>query len=335
MAKCDGLLSRYLLDEIVPVYFVKASAIVNEAPTSTMARQQTYLLAPSFRFKPKTGPIALGNLITDPLRPHRALTAIDADSLKANYPRIETITEQDHALNRATSHDVSTGVWSQFVQTICAKVSVQRNSTAQTSYTMDSLETMYFITDPSLAEIEARLKVPRVQGFVKASNFPGLRKPVYMVTGLMIAKGFTAREETGKSTSAQVVATGTIPTPASGARLGAKLSKSTNNTQSDAWRVIEDIVFAYQLLKIEIKGWKGTKLKYDELRHKAAYLSRDEEFDEDEDGEDDDENDTFGQLTIDALTVDNLSPSGYTGGNTVVELGEGDAKIVCISTRDM
>lgn len=300
-----------------------------------MARQKTYILAPNFRFKPQSGPIALGNLITDPLRPHRALTAIDADSLEAKYPRIETITEQDHALNRATSHDVSMGVWTQFVQTVGAKISGQRNSTAQTTYTMDSLETMYFITDPSLEEIEARLKVPRVQGFVKASSFPGLRKPVYMVTGLMIAKGFAAREETGKSTGAQVEANGTVPTPAGDVGLGANLSKSTENTQSDAWRVSEDIVFAYQLLKIEVKGWKGTQLKYDELRHKAAYLSRDEEYDEDEEGEDDDEDDGFDQVTIDAVTADNLSPSGNTGGNTVVELGDSDAEVICISARDI
>lgn len=300
-----------------------------------MARQKTYILAPNFRFKPQSGPIALGNLITDPLRPHRALTAIDADSLKAKYPRIETITEQDHALNRATSHDVSMGVWNQFVQTVGAKISGQRSSTAQTTYTMDSLETMYFITDPSLEEIEARLKVPRVQGFVKASSFPGLRKPVYMVTGLMIAKGFAAREETGKSTGAQVEANGNVPTPAGDVGLGANLSKSTENTQSDAWRVSEDIVFAYQLLKIEVKGWKGTQLKYDELRHKAAYLSRDEEYDEDEEGEDDDEDDGFDQVIIDAVTADNLSPSGNTGGNTVVELGESDAEVICISARDI
>ncbi|KAM0520748.1 hypothetical protein ACHAPE_003146 [Trichoderma viride] len=226
------------------------------------------------------------------------------------------------------------GVWTQFVQTVCAKFSGQRNSTAQTSYTMDSLETMYFIADPSLEEIEARLKVPRVQGFVKANSFPGLRKPVYMVTGLMIARGFAAREETGESVGAQIEAIGTTPMLASDARLGAKVSKSTYNTHSDAWRVVEDIVFAYQLLKIEIKGWKGTKLKYDELRHKAAYLSRDEEYDEDDEDEDD-EDDTFVQVTIDALTVDNLSPSGKTGGNTVVELGASDAKIICISTRDV
>ena len=58
-----------------------------------MARQPTYLLAPNFHFKPGTGPIVLGNIIADPLRPHRALTTVDAAIVKATYPRIETITD--------------------------------------------------------------------------------------------------------------------------------------------------------------------------------------------------------------------------------------------------
>ncbi|RFU73339.1 hypothetical protein TARUN_8913 [Trichoderma arundinaceum] len=305
-----------------------------------MAHQPTYLLAPNFRFKPNSGPIALGSLITDPLRPHRALTVIDADSLKAKYPRIETIAEQDYASSRETSHNVSMAVWAQFVQTVSAKISGQRSSTVQTSYTMDSLETMYFVNDPSLEEIEARIKVPRVQAYVKASSFPGLRKPVYMVTGLMVARGFTGQEGIGKRRGAEVEASGSIPTPAGDVGLGANLSKSIDNTQSNTWKVTEDIVFAYQLLKIEIKGWKGTKLKYDELRHKAAYLSRDDESDEDEEGDeeeeedDDDDDDVSGKVLVNVVTADNLTLSNNADGNAVVELGDRNTKIICISTYD-
>ncbi|KAL7793614.1 hypothetical protein V8C37DRAFT_378459 [Trichoderma ceciliae] len=300
-------------------------------PSPAMASQPTYLLAPNFRFKPDTGPIALGNIITDPLRPHRALTAIDADSLRANYPRIETITEYDYALSRATSQGVSMAVWTQFVQTVSAKISGQRNSQAQASYAMDSLETMYFVTDPSLGEMEARLRVPRVQAFVKADSFPGLRKPVYMVTGLMIAKGFTAQEEKGNYKSSEVEAGGSVPTPAGDVGLGADLASSMDNTQSHTWKVREDIVFAYQLLKIEIKGWKGTKLKYDELRHKAAYLSRDDESDEDDE---DDEDYISGQVMVSVVTADSLSISDSAVGSAALELGESDGKIICISASD-
>jgi hypothetical protein len=96
------------------------------------------------------------------------------------------------------------------------------------------------------------------------------------------------------------------------------------------WKAGEDIAFAYQLLKIEVKGWKGTKIEYDELRHKAAYLSKDEE-----DDEEDDEDEITGQVTASVVSEDNLPVCRSTDGITIVKLGEGESKITCISAVDM
>lgn len=295
-----------------------------------MAQQPTYLLAPNFHFKPGTGPIALGNIIADPLRPHRALTIVDAGTLKAIYPRVETITDYDRSMTRRTSRDVSMAVWAQFVQTVSAKVSGERGISVHTNYTMDALETAYFVTDPQFEEIEARLKNPRVQAVLKAGSIPGLRQPVYMVTGLMVAKGFAARQERGQHRTSEEAISGNIATPAGDVGLGANLAMSASREESDMWKAGEDIVFAYQLLKIEVKGWKGTKIEYDELRHKAAYLSKDEE-----DDEEDDEDEITGQVTARVASVDNLPVSRSTGGITTVEFGEGESKITCISAVDL
>ena len=295
-----------------------------------MAQQPTYLLAPNFHFKPDTGPIALGNIIADPLRPHRALTTVDVGTLKAVYPRIETMTDYDRSMMRRTSSDLSMAVWAQFVQTVCAKVSGERGTSVHTNYTMGALETAYFVTDPTLEEIEARLKVPRVQAVVKAGSMPGLRQPVYMVTGLMIAKGLAAQQERGKYRAGEVKVRGNVPTPAGDVGLGANLAKSASTEESDTWKAGEEIVFAYQLLKIEVKGWKGIKIEYDELRHKAAYLSKD-----DEDDEEDDDDEITGQVTASVVNEDNLPISRSTGGFTTVELGEGKSKITCIAAVDI
>lgn len=295
-----------------------------------MAQQPTYFLAPNFHFKPGTGPISLGNIIADPLRPHRALTTVDVDTLAVIYPRVETITDYDRSMTRGTGHSMVMAVWAQFVQLVSAKISGESGNSADTNYTMDALETAYFVTDPPLEEIEARLKNPRVQTVLKASSMPGLRKPVYMVTGLMIAKGFAALEERSKHRAGEVGVSGNIPTPAGDVGLGTKFSRSANTAESEMWKAGEDIVFAYQLLKIEIKGWKGTKIEYDEFRHKAAYLSKD-----DEDDEEDDEDNTAGPATASPASLDNLPISRNTGGTTIVELGEGEGRITCISAVDL
>ena len=175
-------------------------------------------------------------------------------------------------------------------------------------------QTSYFITDPPLEEIEARVKGPRVQAVIKAGRIPGLRQPVYMVTGLMIAKGFAALQESGRHRAGGVEASGNIPIPAGDAGLGAKLAKFAGTGESDTWKAADIFLQAYQLLKIEVKGWKGTKIEYDELRHKAAYLSKDEGGDED-DEEDDEEDEIAGQVTPSSANVDNLPVSRSTDGN--------------------
>lgn len=301
-----------------------------------MAQQPTYFLAPSFRFKPGTGPIALGNIIADPLRPHRALTTVGEEILKTNYPRVETIADQDRSIVRSTSHDFSMAIWSQFLQTVSAKVSGGRSVSMQTTYTMGSLETTYFVTDPSLGVIEARLRAPRVQAVIKASNMPGFRHLVYMVTGLMVAKGFAAVQEKARTKAGEVSASGDILTPAGDVGLGASTTSSSTAGQSDTWKTAEDIIFAYQLLKIEVKGWRGTRVEYDEFRHNAAYLSKDDAESGSESDEEDADDKIKGQVTVCVAGVNNLSPSSL-GGIEIeqVELKEGNHRITCISAVDV
>jgi len=302
-----------------------------------MAQQPTYLLAPNFHFKPGTGPIALGNIIADPLRPHRALTTVDASTLEATYPRVEKILDQNRSMTRGSSRGMSITVWAQFVRTIGAKVSGERGASMHTHYDMDAVETTYFVADPPLEEIETRLKAPRVQAVVKAASILALRQPVYMVTGLMVAKGFAVLQESGLHSTGVVEVSGNAPTPAGNVGLGANFAKSTSTDESDTWKAGEDIVFAYQLLKIEIKGWKGTKIEYDEFRHKAAYLSRDDEDDDEDDDkedEDEDEDEITGHVSTSVASVYNISIPHGIGGLTTVQVGEGESKVTCISLDD-
>ncbi|XRM45795.1 hypothetical protein ABZX51_008870 [Aspergillus tubingensis] len=291
-----------------------------------MAQQPTYILSPNFHFKPGTGPIGLGNIISHPLRPHRALTTVDATTLEKVYPRIERFTDHERSIERGDSRDVSMSLWAEFLQTVSGKLSGGRGSDVRSNYRMDQLETEYFVTDPPLEEIQARLKSPRVQAVTKAGRIPGLRNPVYMVTGLMIAKGFTAIMENNKRHNGEIEVGGNIPSPGFQVGAGANLAKSTSTEESDTWRAGEDIVFAYQLLKIEVKGWKGNRVKYDELRHKAAYLSKD---DEDETDEDDD---AVEEIIIGSADPGTLSSDHDQGSMTVTEIGEGDSRVNCISS---
>ncbi|GKZ50583.1 hypothetical protein AbraIFM66951_003845 [Aspergillus brasiliensis] len=291
-----------------------------------MAQQPTYILSPNFHFKPETGPIGLGNIISHPLRPHRALTTVDAATLQKIYPRIERFTQYERNIERGASSHVSISVWAEFLQTVSGKLSGGRGSDVRSNYTMDQLETEYFVTDPPLEEIQARLKAPRVQAVTKAGRIPGFRTPVYMVTGRMIAKGFTASMGNIDRHNGEIEVGGNIPSPGLQVGAGANLAGSTSTAEADSWRAGGDIVFAYQLLKIEVKGWKGDRVEYDELRHKAAYLSKDD------DEETDEEDDVVEEIIISSANAGTLPSDHDQGGITVTEVGEGDSRASCISS---
>lgn len=86
----------------------------------------------------------------------------------------------------------------------------------------------------------------------------------------MIANGFNVDMNNTESRNGEVDISGNIPSPAGQVGAGVNMVKSTSTEKADQWRAGEDVVFAYQLLKIDVKDWKGDKIKYDELRHKAA-----------------------------------------------------------------
>ncbi|PFH61504.1 hypothetical protein XA68_17161 [Ophiocordyceps unilateralis] len=252
-----------------------------------MAEQPTYLLTPNFTFKPYTGPIALGNIIADPFRPHRTLTAVSVDALAARYPRVEKATENERSVARVAAHDVAIAVWARFLKMIGTRLIGERAASVATDYKMDSLVTEYFVSDPDQSEIEARVTEPRVRAVMTSSGLE-FAQPVYMVTGLKIAKGFKGKRESGRNVATTVQGGGAVPTPAGDVSIGASMSRGIEAEARDEWTAGGDIVFAYQLLKIELKGWKSKRLVVDEFRPKAAYLGLDDDDDDDdEDGEED------------------------------------------------
>jgi hypothetical protein len=97
---------------------------------------------------------------------------------------------------------------------------------------------------PTSKEVQFRIKL--------TPNHPGLLcKPVYMITGLKIAKGFALK---GKdSTTSGFTAEGGAQV-APNVSVGAKAKVSTKDSISDQFESENDIIFAYQLLKIKPKG---------------------------------------------------------------------------------
>lgn len=239
-------------------------------------RYPTYLLAPNWTFRPG-GRIAIGNVIIDPLLPHRAIVKPDIESPLFT----ETITEKNWQLSIETIRNLSLGIWSIFLEKISIKAGVSRTHIRNGQFNMQSLDTVSLIDDLPDEYIKALCSSPKIKGFMRLDSL--LCKPIYIVTGLKIAKGFSM---TGKDNHSSGVTSETGAGVAAEASLGGVVDASTSTSISDQFESVNDIIFAYQLVMIKPKGWtKEKKLVMSDFRKHALLSDSEEESEENVEGE--------------------------------------------------
>lgn len=287
---------------------------------------KTYLLAPNFSTLPGAGPIALGSLVEKPLRPRRALSVIDEPTLLNRYPAVVKVTEDGRKVVREAGHKISMSLWAHFLEFISANVSGCKSSSVTVEHTMESLVTERFVNDPDEAEIKARIAEPRVRAVMKPEGY-FLRKPVYMVVGLKIATGFACRRGAESDRNVSVEGGGLLPGVPANVSTGASLSLGKTTGESDEWQTKENIIYAYELLKIELKGWKGDQLKVEEFAHKAAYLGIEVGSNEEADQDEDDN----GDIAVTVVTnLDDLGDYKGEGVAGVITTRDDDGQVILV-----
>jgi hypothetical protein len=118
----------------------------------------------------------------------------------------------------------------------------------------DDLETTYFQPDDEF--IAKSLKSGMVKSYMEKTWWG---KPVYLVSGLKIARGVSAESEEkrgyGGATEVGIDATAvTGGVPVSG---GPKIERKVERREGVTWGGSEDFLFAYRLVRIKLKGEEG------------------------------------------------------------------------------
>jgi hypothetical protein len=230
-----------------------------------MAILKTYLFAPNFTTHLGAN-IQLGTVVADPFRPSKWIAQIPLD--------IETDThvEYDRSVSPGVSASTHANIFAKFFETASANVGLQRDKSIVDHYTMNTLETISYkrdITDDEAAEMVKN--DTKIQHAMKNSILGDA--PVYIVTGLKIAKGFHLTSEFAKSKGFNIGAAIPITEEiAAGADFDVSHGKTLNEQSSTA----QDIVFAYQLHAVANKGWwKKRRVNIDVYAPKAAALGSD------------------------------------------------------------
>ncbi|RAL04500.1 uncharacterized protein BO80DRAFT_421796 [Aspergillus ibericus CBS 121593] len=230
-------------------------------------RVYTYVLAPRWDFRPD-GPIALGNIIVDPFRPHRVLTKPDP---AIPPPEIETVVETEWEMHQERELGMKTSIWTHFLEAMGVDLGLESTKSLSAEYNVESLTTSYFKEEPSAEEIARRTQDPMLREMMRLDS--PFSKPVYMVTGIKIAKGFRASEGHSRSREANGGASaGTAGTVVGDVTIGTNNKVFVKESDKRQAKSENDIVFAYQLMKIVPKGWKHKVFDFQDFYPKAAVL---------------------------------------------------------------
>ncbi|KAK1761839.1 hypothetical protein QBC33DRAFT_462612 [Phialemonium atrogriseum] len=242
-----------------------------------MATVRTYILAPNFQYKP-SGPIQIGNIIADPFRPTKPLSTLPADGPR---PPTSTITERDHELSRSKGHAFSAGIWAHFLSSVGGGVSADHGRDSVREFSIDELVTRYLRDEPADddAELMRRLAEPRVRAAVKAGLFG--RQPVYLISGVKIARGLSVRSELRRTVGGGVGVT--VPVTA-GVSVGGEVKGERRDGIASSFRAVEDVVFAYQVHVVRVKGRRMDAAVVDVFESDAAFLHGEEEGGEGHEG---------------------------------------------------
>ncbi|CZR60316.1 uncharacterized protein PAC_10212 [Phialocephala subalpina] len=277
---------------------------------------KTYFLAPNFHLiPPPKGPLALGSIITSPSTPERILNKTTL--VPVPNPSIYTIHQTKWSSTRSALKEAKVGVWTSFLQVILgitADVDVNRSHDVSGVYKCDDLETTYFQPDDEF--IAASLKSTAVKSYMEKTWWG---KPVYLVTGLKIARGVSADSEEkmnyGSAVKVGIDATVVlVGVPVSG---GPKVEGKLERKEGVSWEGNEDFVFAYRLLRVKLRGKDG-EFKEEDYNKGALY--------NDGDGEEVEEEDVGAERLREAWDINEANG---------VEEGAEDVAVVCVAHDDL
>ncbi|KAH0539064.1 hypothetical protein FGG08_004362 [Glutinoglossum americanum] len=224
----------------------------------TSVRDPTYLLAPNWTFRPRD-PIALGNIVADPLRPQHALS-----KLAGALPKTDTATESNWRLATEKIRSFNVSIWTSLFQQLNFELGAKSQKMEKGKFVMNFLKTVYFTDDLSPGDIRERANEIR---------------PAYMVTGLKIAKGFRLAHYDSSEHGFNAGGGGEVALEAS---IGGNANMGAKKSLSVGFESANDIIFAYQLMRIKPKGWEqNLTFETEGFHHKEALL-RDGDEEEDE-----------------------------------------------------
>jgi hypothetical protein len=231
----------------------------------------TYHLPPNFSTPPPpTGPFQLGIVVRNFER-REQMRPLN-QSTESRVPIPEEGISLDHKggfeATRTQLKSGALGIWAQFVGVdgIGAELGILAKRSESDMYKFTSVDTEYFFPSPTY--ISQSMELSDVQDYLKGSKY---KKPVYLITGLKVARGASIHLKGETEISAKTEA-GVNNPGGKNIKAGPRVEGSLENCTVSSFTESSDIVVGIQCLKLYYKtGWLRSEKKLnDELYTSGA-----------------------------------------------------------------
>lgn len=242
--------------------------------------KKTYFLTPSFDYPPPpTGPIKLGNILSDPASPDRPLNP-GKTIVPPPEDGITTTVKTDWKSELSKMNSASVGLYAKFLELVVgagvdAAVNWDHKNTDE--YSFARLETTYFNPLEVSEYLTESLKTPNVKAHIEKGW--ARKRPVYIITGLKVVRGgkLKSSKTRGHGGTLSVGLDGTaLAVPVD---VGPELEVQREKGHKVSWSTSDDFVFAYRLSRLKLKR-KTEEMEEEEYNKGALY-----ELVEDRDGQ--------------------------------------------------
>ncbi|KAI1173273.1 hypothetical protein F4777DRAFT_558285 [Nemania sp. FL0916] len=230
------------------------------------AKVPTYIPSPNWDIPADSSIVVLGRFIKDPKDPQSKVPASSADPTPP--PEVFEGEKIDWHTNLERLRSGSIGLWVKCLQFIQGQLSLSQIKSSLEDHKFAILETKYFLPDDDY--IALALKDEGVQAYFYVHNW---QKPVYLITGIKIAR--RASVDTESSTNRSFHAEVEVNPADIDLQAGPKASLESKKKRGISYSGSTDYVFAYQLTRMFPKR-KGQEISSKGFV-KGALFGKDEE----------------------------------------------------------
>lgn len=205
-----------------------------------------YIRAPTLDYT-KGGPIQLGHVLKDPFNPEDPV--FTWDPLRATT----IVSAAEPNIHRKYVTSTNAGLSAKVYQLFGGNADAKTSDLVKTNYQLDAIETEYFTTNPTNNDAKNLVSSNEAVRSAMKRIFLGSR-PLYIITGLKIAKNLTYSSETSSRLTGSIDANVHV---VNDVEVEGELGGTKDTARKETYRLPYDAIIAYRLHVIQPVGWLG------------------------------------------------------------------------------